>query len=159
MNKSTDWLASFVAESNAIEGITRDSRFAEIKVTEEFIALDKITVEDIENFVSVIAPGNILRDKEGLNVRVGNHYPPKGGMYIRGQLGNIIFRANALEDPYKIHHEFETLHAFSDGNGRSGRALWLWQMLRGPQPHWPRQLGFLRAWYYQSLEHGDSRNV
>ena len=52
MNKSSDWLASFVAESNAIEGITRDSRFAEIKVTEEFIALDKITVEDIENFVS-----------------------------------------------------------------------------------------------------------
>jgi Fic family protein len=41
-----------------------------------------------------------------------------------------------------------------DGNGRSGRAIWLWQMLRqeGGAP-----LGFLHHFYYQTLEAQDVR--
>ena len=37
-------------------------------------------------------------------------------------------------------------HPFTDGNGRSGRALWLWQM----NNHAP--FGFLHTFYYQTLE-------
>ena len=53
--------------------------------------------------------------------------------------------------PYDIHRRYETLHPFMDGNGRSGRILWAWQMIH----HDIRpglSLGFLHAFYYQTLD-------
>ena len=45
---------------------------------------------------------------------------------------------------------YEMLHPFMDGNGRSGRALWAWMMLRLGQD--PFALLFLHRFYYQTLE-------
>ena len=55
-----------------------------------------------------------------------------------------------MEDasPFAVHVAYENLHPFMNGNGRSGRALWLWHM--GGIEKVP--LGFLRTWYYQSLQ-------
>ena len=45
---------------------------------------------------------------------------------------------------------YETLHPFMDGNGRSGRILWAWQMIEhNIAPG--LSLGFLHAYYYQTL--------
>lgn len=63
-------------------------------------------------------------------------------------LEQILSRAHRGSTPYDVHQQYETLHPFTDGNGRSGRALWLWQMIRDGQR---AQLGFLHTWYYQSL--------
>lgn len=44
----------------------------------------------------------------------------------------------------------------TDGNGRSGRALWAWMMLcRGGSYGRAKviELGFLHTFYYQTLEH------
>jgi Fic family protein len=52
--------------------------------------------------------------------------------------------------PFAAHVRYEHLHPFTDGNGRSGRAIWAWQMLyqgRGEIP-----LGFLHHFYYQSIQ-------
>ena len=66
-------------------------------------------------------------------------------------LGEIL--ADAVDEcssAYVLHCRYESLHPFTDGNGRSGRALWLWMM--GGIEEAP--LGFLHTWYYQSLEAG-----
>ena len=51
--------------------------------------------------------------------------------------------------PYEAHKWFEALHPFTDGNGRTGRIYWLWQMQKMGLS---TELGFLHTYYYQSLE-------
>ena len=55
-----------------------------------------------------------------------------------------------MATPFGIHLRYETLHPFMDGNGRSGRILWAWQMLHHDIAPGIR-LGFLHAFYYQTL--------
>ena len=138
-------LEDFVRESNRIEGILRGPTGAEIDAHAAFLYLPRPKVSDLEGFVSVVAPGHRLRDQHGLNVRVGNHIAPPGGPEIRAALDTLLARAFTPDDPWQIHIEYETLHPFTDGNGRSGRALWLWQMQVAP-------IGFLHQFYYQTLE-------
>ena len=140
---------SFVRESNRIEGIVREPTGEEIAATVAFIGLSKITVADIENLVNVYQPGVRLREIDGMNVRVGAHIAPLGGPDIRPVLDGILVKANGSGwTAYQVHQEYEHLHPFMDGNGRSGRALWLWMMLDRGQDV---SLGFLHHWYYQSL--------
>jgi Fic/DOC family protein len=142
-------LRKFVAESNRIEGIVRSPWKSELEVTRAFIDLAVIRVADLENFVNVCA-GAPLRINPGMNVTVGDHLPPLGGPAIGYKLEEIVKRVNDGADPHEIHVAYETLHPFMDGNGRSGRVLWAWQMCQ-KYGREGLQLGFLHRWYYQSL--------
>lgn len=144
-------LVTFVRDSNAIEGIKREPTVNEVRCAENFIRLPSIAVSDLEHFVSIVQQGAVLRDKGGLDVRVGNHYPPPGGPGITDRLDAIIGRANrGIAKPYDIHHEYETLHPFTDGNGRSGRILFAWMMEKQGN-YMLHNLSFLHTWYYLSL--------
>ncbi len=141
-------LIDFLFESNRIEGILTSPTEEQRKAAIHFLALSSITIPDLVHIVNVFQPGAVLRDKEGLNVRVGNHIPPSGGSYIKRELQRILeWSRSGVSTPYYIHQLYETLHPFTDGNGRSGRLLWLYQM--GGIEKAP--LGFLHSWYYQSL--------
>ena len=154
-------LMSFVRESNRIEGIMREPHSHELMALERFLALDTVTIADLQVFVTVTQPGAVLRDQPHLNVQVGNHVAPRGGMHVVGSLGNLLSSERGDinprlqdRDPFETHRAYERLHPFTDGNGRSGRALWLWMMCNrgGRDKERALRLGFLHSWYYQSLD-------
>ena len=143
-------LKRFVAESNRIEGITRRPTEAEVAAHETLLALDEITIADLEAFVGVVAPGKPLRRLPGMDVRVGRYIAPPGGPQIEEQLGMLLASARA-RNAHQVHISYEKLHPFMDGNGRSGRAIWLWMMFRGWDDPYALQRGFLHSFYYQTL--------
>lgn len=151
-----DHLAAFIRESNRIEGIPR-VRAHELAAHETFLALPKVTIDAVAELVRQIG-GGPLRHMAGMNVRVGNHRPIPGGEAVLIQFDDILHRANRGANPWQIHVEYETLHPFMDGNGRSGRALWAWQVVN--QGHYPRTLamGFLHPAYYAALSSSTFRH-
>ncbi len=160
-------LMDFVQESNRIEGITRppfgyDPTLQEIEEHEWFLNLSEVTVEDLQRFVFAIQPGAVLRDQPGMNVQVGGHVAPAGGPDIVRRLQDLLFWANKAHiphpqsrgrDAYNLHLQYEGLHPFMDGNGRSGRVLWLW-MVGGIEV---APLGFLHQFYYDTLADEQTR--
>lgn len=138
-------LLDFVQESNRIEGIYRPPTAEEVVAHQTFLTVGP-TVASLTEFVSSVQPGARLRNEHGLDVVVGRYYPPPGGSHIECELERLL---KNLTGPYWTHQEYEALHPFTDGNGRSGRVLWLWAM--GGIDRAP--LGFLHHWYYQSLQH------
>jgi len=149
-------LHAFLKESLAIEGIHRDPTPAERFASAAFLAKESIDPWDIEHIQAVYAPGNPLRTCLGMNVRVGGHRPPPGGPDILFELMRQLGLIRRREiTPFRAHQAFETLHPFMDGNGRTGRILWAWQMLQLGED--PFAISFLQRFYYQSLEAADGR--
>lgn len=142
-------LFAFVRESNRIEGI-RSVHPREVEAHKRLLALREVRVEDLEQFVADVA-GVPLRRDLGQDVRVGNHSPPPGGPDIENELETLLgYVKGGSVTPRRAHLEYERLHPFIDGNGRSGRALWAWQMQR--DGYNPFALPFLHRFYYQTLD-------
>lgn len=72
----------------------------------------------------------------GILVRVGRYLPPPPEM-VSGLMSELLDwwnREAAKWSPVLtsaiIHHRFEDIHPFADGNGRTGRTLALWELYR-----------------------------
>ncbi len=145
-----DALVKFVTQSNAIEGIHRKPTEEEIAASEAFLGLCSLSTSNLCILVKVYQPDALVRSQPGMDVRVGEYVAPQGGPRIVSQLDNLLidYIFGGIK-PFTMHKRYENLHPFTDGNGRSGRMLWLWQMTHEGQPV---GLGFLHHWYYQSLE-------
>ncbi len=127
---SDQQLVQFVAESNSIEHIFREPFQSEIDELKRFINLSSIALKDLIQFVSVYQPDSKLRDQYGMNVRVGNYYPPFGGPEITKLISKLLKYQHTLTSS-ALYFNYEQIHPFMDGNGRSGRALWLHSRISG----------------------------
>lgn len=137
-------LRAFVRESNAIEGIYRPVRQDEVLAMEQFLELDEVILPNILELLKELEPDRRLRDRVGLDALLA----PAGGPRVTARLCELLEQACCEElSPYEAYVQFQLLHPFTDGNGRTGRALWYWMM----QQDAPE--GFLQTYYHQSLSH------
>lgn len=142
-------LIDFVRESNRIEGIPYCTP-EQVTAHQDFL-LRGPSPESLMLLVGVLQPGAELRDQFGIpGVRVGKHTAPPSGPVIRARLKEILL----LKDPWEKHCAYLTLHPFTDGNGRSARAIWLHDMSIDV---WSIRRGFLHSFYYQTLAKADNR--
>ena len=149
-SRMTFRLIDFVRQSNEIERIYRKPTKEELEAHMRFIH-GPLTIQALINLVDVLQPGAKLRNEPGMDVCIGDYVAPRGGPNIVRQLDSLISSKRIA--PFNRHLAYESLHPFTDGNGRSGRALWLRDM--GGIQKIP--LGFLHHFYYQTLkEHGET---
>lgn len=144
-------VTDFIKESNAIEDIHQEPNTYQIDKFIEFYYQPKMTRSILIEYVLNGMYGYVIRKHEysdygfrddwGMNVEIQGYRPPAGNPDMGKALDELLEKDL---DAYHLHVEYEKLHPFMDGNGRSGRALWAWK-------HRDLSLGFLRAFYYQTL--------
>src|SRR5450432_1737118 len=114
--------------------------FAGLRLVEKNAAESPITKEEILRLHRIIA-GDVMDQGMGgryrrIAVRVGRYMPPPPED-VSGLMFELLAWWNK-ESPKMspvlssaiIHYRFESIHPFADGNGRTGRALALWELYR-----------------------------
>lgn len=99
-----------------------------------------ITHEDLFELHQRLA-GDVMDQGEAgryrsIQVRVGRHLPPSPD-FVSGLMRELLDWWNSPSNEWSavissgiLHYQFEDIHPFADGNGRSGRMLALWELFR-----------------------------
>src|ERR1017187_3976519 len=114
--------------------------FAALRHVEKQAAKKRLTHEDVLRLHAIIA-GEVMDQGEAgryrtMRVRVGGHVPPppadvSGLMFELLAWGNEdALGVSPILSSAILHYRFEAIHPFADGNGRTGRALALWELYR-----------------------------
>lgn len=114
--------------------------FAALRRIEKHAARKTVTHEDILRLHKIIASRVMDQGEAGryrtIRVRVGPYFPPPPEL-VSGLMLELLDWWNKESRSVSpvlssaiIHYQFEAIHPFADGNGRTGRALALWELYR-----------------------------
>jgi Fic family protein len=114
--------------------------FAALRHIEKHAGKKVIAHEDVLRLHRIIA-GRVMDQGEAgryrtIRVRVGPYVPPPPEL-VSGLMREFLEwwnrESGALSPVLSsaiVHYQFEAIHPFADGNGRTGRALALWELYR-----------------------------
>lgn len=114
--------------------------FAGLRYVEKNARRKTLRHEDIFELHRLLASKVMDQGEAGryrtIGVRVGNHLPPAAAD-VSGLMFELLewwnLKATGLSPVLSsaiLHYRFEHIHPFADGNGRTGRALALWELYR-----------------------------
>lgn len=132
-------LIKFLRESNAIEGVYDDESLRQTeKAWDYIIGQDMLSIPIILKMHEILMEGKLPKDQLGafrkFGVIVGGRLGAKWPL-IPELMNNWILDANDLQTAPIAHHiRYERIHPFADGNGRTGRILMAWQLLKQNMP-------------------------
>ena len=128
--------------STATERARREvlNYFTGLRFIENRTQKKQIAHEDVLKLHAIIGSGVMDQGKagqyRGILVRVGRYLPPPPEM-VSGLMSELLDWWNREATKWSpvltsgiIHHRFEDIHPFADGNGRTGRTLALWELYR-----------------------------
>ena len=114
--------------------------FAALRHVEKQAAKKRLTHEDLLRLHAIVA-GEVMDQGEAgryrsMRVRVGPYLPPPPEM-VSGLMAEFLDwwnkdapKLSPVLSSAIVHYRFEAIHPFADGNGRTGRALALWELYR-----------------------------
>jgi cell filamentation protein, protein adenylyltransferase len=135
-----------VEEGRELEGVADRAKrevlnyFAGLRFIEKNVKKARLTHEDLLKLHRVIAADVMDQGMAGryraIGVRVGRFVPPPP-TEVSGLIFELLEWWNKESSKHSsvissaiIHHRFESIHPFADGNGRMGRTLALWELFR-----------------------------
>ncbi len=135
-----------LAEGREVVAVTDRARqevlnyFAGLKFIETGSDKRRVTHRDVCRLHAVAARGVMDQGREGeyrkMQVWVGSHRPPPPGQ-VKALMAELLDWWNRESKQWSpvissgiIHHRFEEIHPFADGNGRVGRLLALRELYR-----------------------------
>ena len=125
-----DWVPDFVRISNRMAGITREPTVSEISAHRGLLAANALRVENLEMFVHHVAQGAQVRSETGARA-VSADEEITSAEELKADLATIVLAAQKqAASPQRLHRIYTMLSPFTDGNGRAGRALRRWQIMR-----------------------------
>ena len=114
--------------------------FAALRHVEKQAKKKRLTHDDVLRLHAIMA-GNVMDQGEAgryrtIQVRVGTYIPPPPNE-VSGLMFELLEWWNKDAQTLSpilsssiLHYQFEAIHPFADGNGRTGRALALWELYR-----------------------------
>ncbi len=113
---------------------------AGLRFIEKHSSKRAVTHAEVLKLHSIIGSGVMDQGTAGryreIRVRVGRYFPP-GPEMVSGLMMELLEWWNKRAAEWSpivssaiIHYQFEDIHPFADGNGRTGRVLALWELYR-----------------------------